>query len=121
MNHTPVIGALDAPDYGLFVNHNNPDGQVSYFMCVYRGYGSSQYQVHFNVFAGAKIGQKWGTFSVDTELPANTAGGPVYHEDVPGKHASANKVSENRPSQPWDTLLLARLRFRPDDDRPTAL
>ena len=25
---TLVIGTLDAPDYALFVNHNNPDGQV---------------------------------------------------------------------------------------------
>lgn len=23
-----VIGTLEAPDYGLFVSHNNPDGQV---------------------------------------------------------------------------------------------
>ncbi|THH10883.1 hypothetical protein EW145_g1036 [Phellinidium pouzarii] len=99
-----IIGTLNTSDYGLFVNHNNPDGQV-----------------HFNVFAAPRAGQKWGTFSIDTEsLPSNLAGGPSYHEDVPGKHAAASKVSEVQSSQ-WHTVLLARLRFRPDDDHPTAV
>ena len=100
-----VVGTLDTPDYGLFVNHNNPDGQV-----------------HFNVFASPKSGQKWGAFAVDTDkLPLDFANGPSWHEDVPGKHASANKVSEVESSKPWDTVLLARLRFRPDEETPTAL
>ena len=100
-----VIGTLDTPDYGLFVNHNNPDGQV-----------------HFNVFASPRNGQKWGAFSIDLDsLPPDLAGGPSYHEEVPGKHASANKVSEFMSGQRWDTVLLARLRFRPDEDHPTAL
>ncbi|KAI5119647.1 hypothetical protein M0805_009008 [Coniferiporia weirii] len=99
-----IIGTLDASDYGLFVNHNNPDGQV-----------------HFNVFAAPKTGQKWGAFTIDTDSLPNDMSGPSYHEDVPGKHAAANKVSEVRSSSPWDTVLLARLRFRPDDDHPTAL
>ncbi|KAH8112737.1 hypothetical protein DFH11DRAFT_1606815 [Phellopilus nigrolimitatus] len=97
-----VIGTLDAPDYGLFVNHNNPDGQV-----------------HFNVFAPPRPGQKWGAFSIDTETVA--AAGPSYHEDVPGQHAAASKVSEVLPSRPWDSVLLARLRFPPDADHPTSL
>lgn len=46
--------------------------------------------------------------------------GPKYHEDVPGKHASANKVSEVGMSSEWNSVLLARLRFRPDEDNPTA-
>ncbi|KAL5525571.1 hypothetical protein ACEPAG_6907 [Sanghuangporus baumii] len=100
-----VVGTLDAPDYGLFVNHNNPDGQV-----------------HFNVYASPKTGQKWGAFAVDTNtLPASLGSGPSWHEEVPGRHASANKVSEVSPSRPWDTVLLARLRFRPDDDHSTAV
>ena len=100
-----AIGTLDAPDYGLFVNHNNPDGQV-----------------HFNVFASARPGQTWGAFSIDTDsLGPNLVGGPTYHEDVPGKHAWAIKVSEVYPGKPWDTVLLARLRFRPDEDHPTAV
>ena len=97
-----VVGTLDTPDWGLFVNHNNPDGQV-----------------HFNVFGAPRLGQKWGAFSVDTETPPLDMPGPLYREEVPGKHLSANKVSEVQPSKQWDTVLLARLRFRPDDHQPT--
>ena len=75
-------------------------------------------QVHFNVFTSPKKGQKWGTFSVDLESLPGQAGGPNYHEDVPGKHASANKVSE--VGDAGGSVLLARLRFRPDEDHPTA-
>ena len=66
-------------------------------------------QVHFNVFASPKKGQNWGAFSVDLEnLPIGQTGGPNYHEDVPGKHASASKVSEVGDSS--GSVLLARLR-----------
>jgi len=98
-----VVGTLDAENYGLFVSHNNPGGQV-----------------HFNVFSPPKAGQAWGVFTTDDNLPPNAAGGPTYHEDVPGKHSSGNKVS-NVSSGTWNTVLLARLRFKPDDDRPTSL
>ena len=77
-------------------------------------------QVHFNVFSPPKANQPWGVFAMDDGLPPNAAGGPTYHEEVPGKHTSANKVS-NVSSGPWNTVLLARLRFKPDDDRPTSL
>ena len=101
-----VVGVLSAPDYALFVNHNNPDGQV-----------------HFNVYAPQKNGQDWGSFSIDTDsIPhSDTAVGPMYHDDVQGQHASANKVSKVKQSGAWDAVLLARLRFPPDSDRPTSV
>lgn len=102
VNLSAVIGTLDTPDYGLFVNHNNPNGQV-----------------HFNVFAAPKDGERWGAFSTDTET---TMGGPIYREEVRGQHYSANKVSSVTTSpRQWNTVLLARLRFKSDEEQPTSL
>ncbi|KAJ7438285.1 hypothetical protein B0H11DRAFT_591673 [Mycena galericulata] len=94
-----VIGTLSAPDYALFVSHNHPDGQV-----------------HFNVFSAPKSGQPWGTFTTDAEPEQ---GGPSYHEPIHGNPLSACKVSHT--GGPWDTLLVARLRFKPDVLEPTSL
>jgi hypothetical protein len=93
-----VIGTLDTPEYALFVSHNHPDGQA-----------------HFNVFSSPKSHQPWGTFTTDTEL-----GGPSYHEPVPGSPVSASKIS-SQGSYPWNTVLVARLRFKPDILEPTSL
>jgi hypothetical protein len=96
-----VIGTLDAPDYGLFVSHQHPDGQA-----------------HFNVFSSPRAGQPWGTFTTDTEFPPEL-GGPSYHEEVPGNPLSASRVSVVGGG--WDTVLVARLRFKPDVMEPTSL
>jgi hypothetical protein len=99
-----VIGSLSAPDYALFVSHKHPDGQV-----------------HFNVFSSPRGGQDWGTFTADTELPSELIG-PSYHEQVPGNRMSASKVSMVAgANNTWNTLLLARLRFKPDVAEPTSL
>ena len=76
-------------------------------------------QVHFNVYSSPRIGQDWGTFTTDTELPPEL-GGPSYHEEVPGNRLSANKVSMVNGNLPWDSVLLARLRFKPDNPDPTS-
>ncbi|KAJ6515780.1 hypothetical protein C8R45DRAFT_811380 [Mycena sanguinolenta] len=94
-----VIGTLDAPDYGLFVSHNHPDGQA-----------------HFNVYSSPKSNQPWGTFTTDAEPEQ---GGPSYHEPISGNPSSASKVSLN--GAPWSTVLVARLRFKPDVLEPTSL
>ncbi|EPQ50917.1 hypothetical protein GLOTRDRAFT_66644 [Gloeophyllum trabeum ATCC 11539] len=100
-----VIGTLDAPDYALFVSHHHPNGLV-----------------HFNVFSGQRVpGQPWGEFQLDFSDDA-LGPGPAYHEDMSeGAQARwASKVSEGRSSGPWDTVLLSRLRFKPDAPEPTA-
>ncbi|KAJ4490744.1 hypothetical protein J3R30DRAFT_3277483 [Lentinula aciculospora] len=97
-----VIGTLDTPEYALFVSHNHPDGQV-----------------HFNVFNSSRARQPWGTFSTDTETPYEF-GGPSYHEPVSGRPLSANKIS-SQGICPWQTVLIARLRFKPDVSEPTSL
>jgi abelson tyrosine-protein kinase 1 len=68
-----IIGTLDTAEYGLFVNHYHPDGQV-----------------HFNVFTERREGQKWGTWTTDT---VTNTDGPNYAEESAPK-ISANKVSE---------------------------
>ena len=97
-----MIGTLDAPDYALFISHNHPDGQA-----------------HFNVFQSAKSGQPWGMFTTDTEL--SNVEGPNYHEEALGNPLSASKISRVGVSKRWDTVLLARLRFKPDIIEPTSL
>ncbi|KAJ7367714.1 hypothetical protein DFH08DRAFT_4178 [Mycena albidolilacea] len=94
-----VIGTLDTPDYALFVSHNHPDGQA-----------------HFNVYSSPKSGQPWGTFTTDAEPEQ---GGPSYHEPIYGSPLSSSKVSV--AGGPWDTILMARLRFKPDVLEPTSL
>jgi hypothetical protein len=96
---TVVIGTLDTPDYALFVSHNHPDGQA-----------------HFNVYSSPKSGQPWGTFTTDAEPEQ---GGPSYHEPIYGSPLSSSKVSV--AGGPWDTVLMARLRFKPDVLEPTSL
>jgi hypothetical protein len=112
-----VIGTLDSPDYALFVSHNHPDGQVTQIIHIaYVVLIKSQ--AHFNVYTSTKAKQPWGTFTTDTEVPLEM-GGPVYHEEVKAKSLSASKVSSNGGS--WNTVLVARLRFKPDVLEPTSL
>ncbi|KAJ7079089.1 hypothetical protein B0H15DRAFT_520827 [Mycena belliarum] len=96
-----VIGTLSAPDYALFVSHKHPDGQA-----------------HFNVFSSTKSGHPWGTFTTDT---GSELAGPCYHEPAVSNPLSASKVSFNSTDNVWDTVLIARLRFKPDVLEPTSL
>ncbi|KAF7965529.1 hypothetical protein HWV62_43062, partial [Athelia sp. TMB] len=98
-----IIGTLEAENFALFVSHQHPDGQV-----------------HFNVFSNPRNGQNWGVFTADTELPADLAG-PSYPEEIPGTSMSANKVSLVGRGDRWSTVLVARLRFKPDATEPTSL
>ncbi|KAF8999841.1 hypothetical protein BDQ17DRAFT_1360497 [Cyathus striatus] len=95
-----VIGALQATNYGLFVGYNYPEGQV-----------------HFNVFPSAKRGDRWGAFTTDAKGP-DDGNGPIYNESK-GEPTSASKVSQ--VGDPPRTVLLARLRFKPDVMEPTSL
>ncbi|KAF8584749.1 hypothetical protein K439DRAFT_1653139 [Ramaria rubella] len=100
-----VIGTLETRDYGLFVSHEHPDGQV-----------------HFNVFTDRREGQDWGAFSTDTGVTPMP--GPQYNGDSPVLNSvHATKISRVRASSDpdADAVLLARLRFKPDEDEPTRL
>ncbi|KAG6877905.1 hypothetical protein C0993_002387 [Termitomyces sp. T159_Od127] len=73
---------------------------------------------HFNVFSAPRNGEPWGTFTTDTEVP-HEMGGPSYDEPIPGHAISSSKVS--RVGVSWETVLIARLRFKPDVLEPTSL
>ncbi|RXW16863.1 hypothetical protein EST38_g8988 [Candolleomyces aberdarensis] len=95
-----VIGLLRTPNYALFVSHSHPDGHA-----------------HFNVYASPKPGQPWGTFTTDSE--SRHEPGPSYEETNDSRpRVEASKVSNH--GGPWDTVLIARFRFKPDSDEPTA-
>lgn len=105
-----VIGTLSAPDYGLFVSHNHPDGRAL-----------------FNVYSAPRVGLPWGTFSLDKDTKnKDHRHGPSYDEPVSGTPHSAFKVSNIISSAAsaeteWRTVLVARLRFKPDVAEPTSL
>ncbi|KAF8634740.1 hypothetical protein AX15_000748 [Amanita polypyramis BW_CC] len=96
-----VIGTLNCPDYALFVSHKHPDGQA-----------------HFNVYAAPRNGQPWGTFTIDTQVSPKV-GGPIYGESFSGRPSFASHVSN--AGDGWNTIILARLRFKPDLPEPTSL
>ncbi|KAG5329066.1 hypothetical protein C0989_010165 [Termitomyces sp. Mn162] len=52
------------------------------------------------------------------EVP-RAMGGPSYDEPVPGYAISSSKVS--KVGRNWDTVLVARLLFKPDALEPTSL
>jgi len=73
--------------------------------------------VHFNVFSSPKKGRPWGIFTTDSEYEGT---GPDI--DIPDQSLwqSASKVS-SVSGGPWDTVLVSRLRFKPDGVEPTTL
>ena len=74
-------------------------------------------QVHFNVYATPKIGRPWGVFTTDTEVPQKL--GPSYDDEANDTSlVQESKVSNH--GRPWNTVLLARLRFKPDVLEPTS-
>jgi hypothetical protein len=112
-----VIGTLYGPDYAMFVSHQHPDGQVR--SSAIHGLHERQLialssQAHFNVFSPAKTGQEWGMFTTDTDVPIAVAF-PITRNfwRIPGFMRTTSRL--------WDTVLLARLRFKPDSSEPTSL
>ncbi|KAL1746636.1 hypothetical protein HDZ31DRAFT_33729, partial [Schizophyllum fasciatum] len=91
-----LVGTLDAADHALFVSHAHPDGQA-----------------HFNVYAAPGQGQPWGAFTCDA---ATDVAGPSYEDSLP-ERVTASKVSGSGDAP--RTVLLARLRFKPDEKEPT--
>lgn len=75
-------------------------------------------QTHFNTFFSPPKGTPWGEFHTDNILPSGITVGPDYDE-ARGPILNASKVSS--VGGPSETLLVAKLRFRPDVIEPTSL
>ena len=99
-----MIGTLEAQEYALCVSHEHPDGQLD-----------------FNVFSATRSGAPWGEFSFSFDLPESFLGGPKYEEERVGSPQYAEKVSTFGNNGRWESVLLARLRFKPDQTDPTSL
>ncbi|KAH9014502.1 hypothetical protein EDB85DRAFT_1876352 [Lactarius pseudohatsudake] len=99
-----VIGALDAPDYASFVSHSHPDGQVT-----------------FNVFASAHVARPWGEFALTSAEQVMEPSRDPVQQDMVGAVTASNVSLVKNSSEPWDSVLLARLRFKPDIPEPTSL
>lgn len=97
-----VIGTLDAPDHAQFVSHKHPNGQA-----------------HFNAYQSPRVGQPWGYFTTDTGQGPEAVG-PTYGEVSTQHPKSASNVSSAGNTGPWDTVLIAKLRFKPDAAEPTS-
>ena len=74
-------------------------------------------QAHFSVYATPKTGKPWGAFTTDAEVPPEL--GPSYDEAGDSILVQESKVSYHHGG-PWDAVLLARLRFKPDVLEPTS-
>ena len=79
-------------------------------------------EVDFEVFTKVSPGEPWGQFRTTTDLSESV--GPHYR--VPGEAPlridSGSFVSlVKKQGEPWDTVLLARLRFPTDKEEPTSL
>lgn len=98
-----VIGNLEAQDYALFVSHDHPDGQAE-----------------FNVYSATRNGVPWGEFSFSFDL-SSSLGGPKYEEEQVANPQYGRRVSDFGNNGQWDSVLLARLRFKPDQAEPTSL
>ena len=96
---------------------------VEHTISLFRGYIRSYSilrQVLFNIFSAQKNSRPWGEFELDTDVSSSGLAGPKYVEPI-DPALSAYKVSDVNPSKKWDTVLLARLRFKPDVPEPTSL
>jgi len=95
-----VVGALQTPAYALFVSHRHAEGNL-----------------YFNAYSNPKVGQPWGTFTTEKqfEYGPRDASGEDDEPELPFR--SASKVSKY--GDKWKTVLVARLRFKPDAVEPT--
>ncbi|KAJ7191743.1 hypothetical protein GGX14DRAFT_33026 [Mycena pura] len=93
-----ICGTLNARDHALFVNHGQPDELLE-----------TQFQVH----ASRIPGQAWGAFE-PAEAPSDAT-----NDSESDFRQTVRKVSTVDPTARWNTVLLSRLRFRPDEQDPT--
>ncbi|KAJ6483520.1 hypothetical protein C8R47DRAFT_981423, partial [Mycena vitilis] len=87
-----VFATLNAQDHALFVNH----GDVNDLL-----------HTEFHVLSSQKPGEPWGYFERASASDATSEAIPTIY-----------KVSS--AGSGWNTVMLSRLRFRPDDQEPTA-
>ncbi|PPQ65454.1 hypothetical protein CVT24_010785 [Panaeolus cyanescens] len=96
-----AISTLQVQNYALFVSHRHPESQAQ-----------------FNVFSSPKKGQPWGMFTMDASTVNARLHGPLYEEPMQEEYDCASKVS--LVGDPTKSVLVGKLRFRPDSVHPTS-
>jgi abelson tyrosine-protein kinase 1 len=78
-------------------------------------------QVNFNVFAPARVGRPWGQFTLTCAEESMEPSSVAVQQEMMGAVTASNVSLVKGASEPWDSVLLARLRFKPDIAEPTSL
>ncbi|KAI0735519.1 kinase-like domain-containing protein [Earliella scabrosa] len=91
-----VTGMIKARDYAMFISHEHPDGHV-----------------YFDIPSTSRASAPWGEFRVNISSLDKSRSG----EEQTGNLQFSSKVSQ--PGGREQSVLLARLRFKPDHPNPT--
>ena len=74
------------------------------------------------MFSPARVGRAWGQFTLTSAEQGLQPSSETEQQDLMVGAVTANNVSLVKgSSEPWDSVLLARLRFKPDLPEPTSL
>lgn len=74
------------------------------------------------MFSPARVGRTWGQFTLTSAEQGLEPSGETVQQDLMVGAVTASNVSRVKgSSELWDSVLLARLRFKPDLAEPTSL
>jgi abelson tyrosine-protein kinase 1 len=74
------------------------------------------------VFSPARVGRTWGEFTLTSAEQGLEPSNETEQQDLMVGAVTASNVSRVKgSSEPWDSVLLARLRFKPDLPETTSL
>ena len=74
------------------------------------------------MFSPARVGHTWGEFALTSAEQGLVPSNETEQQDLMVGAVTASNVSRVKgSSEPWDSVLLARLRFKPDLPEPTSL
>ena len=75
------------------------------------------------MFSPARVGRTWGEFTLTSaEQGLEPSSETEQQQDLMVGAVTASNVSHVKgSSEPWDSVLLARLRFKPDLPETTSL
>ena len=69
----------------------------------------------------ARVGRAWGQFTLTSAEEGLQPSSETDQQAMVGAVTASNVSLVKGSSEPWDSVLLARLRFKPDVPEPTSL
>jgi abelson tyrosine-protein kinase 1 len=73
------------------------------------------------VLSPARVGRAWGQFTLTSAEEGLQPSSETDQQAMVGAVTASNVSLVKGSSEPWDSVLLARLRFKPDVPEPTSL